>query len=71
MTAAPPRRRTLVLWLAITVLAAAAITPLAVAVSRPLVHDWADTVGFTAGVGAACLAIAGVLRQLGASPPAA
>jgi hypothetical protein len=64
----PVRRldRTLVLWLGLTVLAAAAVTPLAVVASRPLVGDWADTVGFTAGVAAACVAIRGVLRQLGA-----
>jgi hypothetical protein len=71
VTAAPSRRRALLLWLAITVVAAAAVTPLAVAVSRPLVHDWADTVGFTAGVAAACLAIRGVLQRLGASSPGA
>jgi hypothetical protein len=69
VTAAPSRRRILLLWLAVTVVAAAVVTPLAVAVSRPLVHDWADTVGFTAGVTAACLAIRGVLHQLGASAP--
>lgn len=53
-------------WLLLVVLAAAIVTPVAVVVSRPLVHDWADTVGFTAGVLAACVAIREALRRLGA-----
>jgi hypothetical protein len=61
-----PLDRTLLLWLGLTVLAAAAVTPLVVVASRPLVGDWADTVGFTAGVATACVAIRGVLRRLGA-----
>ena len=58
--------RTLALWLGLTVLAAAVVTPLVVAASRPLVGGWADTAGFIAGVAAACVAIRGVLRRLAA-----
>jgi hypothetical protein len=64
-------RRGLLLRLAAVVVAAAAVTPLMVELSRPLVHDWADTVGFTAGVAAAALAIRGLLRGLDPSRPAA
>ncbi|HEY0409849.1 MAG TPA: hypothetical protein VGE42_06225 [Candidatus Dormibacteraeota bacterium] len=66
MSRVPPHDRTLLLWLGLTVLAAAAVTPLVVVASRPLVGDWADTAGFTAGVAAACVAIRGVLRRLAA-----
>ncbi len=66
----PPRLdRTLALWLGLIVLAAAVVTPVVVAVSRPLTGDWADTVGFTAGVVAASAAIGGLLRRLGAASP--
>jgi hypothetical protein len=65
MDAAPRRDRTLALWVLLTVLLAAVVTPLAVEVSRPAVHDWDTTVGFVAGVGAACVGIRGVLRRLG------
>ncbi len=66
MTRAARLDRTLALWLGLTVLAAAVVTPVVVAASRPLAGDWADTVGFTAGVAAACVAIRGVLRRLAA-----
>jgi len=59
-------RRDLVLRLAVVVVVAAVVTPVAVALSRPVVHDWADTVGFTAGVLAAVVAILGLLRRLDA-----
>jgi hypothetical protein len=64
MDALPRRDRTLALWVLLTVLLAAVVTPLAVAVSRPLVHDWDTTVGFVAGVAAACVGIRGVLGRL-------
>jgi hypothetical protein len=66
MDAVGRRDRTLALWLLLTVLAAAVVTPVAVVVSRPLVHDWDTTVGFVAGVAAACVGIGGVLGRLGA-----
>ncbi|HEX3607360.1 MAG TPA: hypothetical protein VH134_15665 [Candidatus Dormibacteraeota bacterium] len=65
MTPAAPRPRDLLLPLLLVVLAAAVTTPVVVALTRPVVHEWADTVGFTAGVAAACLAIRGVLARLG------
>lgn len=71
MSTAAPSRRSLLLWLIATVVAAAVVTPVGVVLSRPLVHDWADTVGFTAGVAAACLGIRGVLQRLGTRSPAA
>jgi hypothetical protein len=61
----PRRDRTLVLWLIATVVLAAVVTPVVVAVTRPAVHDWADTVGFIAGIAAACVGIRGVLGRLG------
>jgi hypothetical protein len=64
MDALPRRDRTLALWVLLTVLLAAVVTPLAVAVSHPLVHDWDTTVGFVAGVAAACVGIRGVLGRL-------
>ncbi|HEX6492782.1 MAG TPA: hypothetical protein VF112_04685 [Candidatus Dormibacteraeota bacterium] len=65
MDAVPRRDRTLALWVLLTVLAAAVVTPVVVAVSRPAVHDWDTTVGFVAGVLAACVGIRGVLVRLG------
>ncbi|TMD95688.1 MAG: hypothetical protein E6I76_09790 [Chloroflexi bacterium] len=65
MEALPRRDRTLALWIVLTVLAAAVVTPVGVEVSRPLVHDWDTTVGFVAGVAAACAAIRGVRGRLG------
>jgi hypothetical protein len=65
MDAAPRPDRTLALWVLLTVVLAAVVTPLAVAVSRPAVHDWDTTVGFVAGVAAACVGIRGVLGRLG------
>ncbi|HEY2702901.1 MAG TPA: hypothetical protein VGL20_04350 [Candidatus Dormibacteraeota bacterium] len=69
MSRAPRPDRTLTLRLGLIVLAAAVVTPVVVAASRPLAGDWADTVGFTAGVAAACVAIRGLLRRLGAASP--
>jgi hypothetical protein len=54
-------------WLLLVVLAAAVVTPLGIEISEPVVHGWADTVGFTAGVLAACVAIRVVLQRLGAA----
>jgi hypothetical protein len=65
MDALPRPHRGLALWVLLTVVLAAAVTPVVVALSRPLVHDWDTTVGFVAGVGAACLGIRGVLGRLG------
>ena len=64
MDAAPRPDRTLALWVLLTVVLAAVVTPLAVEVSRPAVHDWDTTVGFVAGVAAACVGIRGVLGRL-------
>jgi hypothetical protein len=63
-------RSRLLLWVAAVVVAAAVVTPLAVVVSHPLVHGWDETVGFIAGVAAACLVIRGLLRRLDRSRPA-
>jgi hypothetical protein len=64
------QRGRLLLWLAAVVVSAAAVTPLAVALSRPVVHGWDETVGFLAGVAAACLVIRALLRRLDRSAPA-
>ena len=64
----PTRRGPLLVRLAVVVAAPAAVTPVAIELSRPLVHDWADTVGFTLGVAAAVLAIGGLLRGPGSQP---
>ena len=69
MDALPRRDRGLALWLLLTVLAAAVVTPVVVALSHPLVHDWDTTVGFVAGVAAACVGIRGVLGRLGPGAP--
>jgi hypothetical protein len=64
------QRGRLLLWLAAVVVAAAAVTPLAVALSRPVVHGWDETVGFVAGVAAACLVIRALIRRLDRLAPA-
>jgi hypothetical protein len=64
------QRGRLLLWLAAVVGAAAVVTPLAVLLSRPVVHGWDETVGFVAGVAAACLVIRALLRRLDRSLPA-
>jgi hypothetical protein len=64
MNALPRRDRGLALWIVVTVLAAAVVTPVVVALVRPVVHDWDTTVGFVAGVAAACIGIRGVLGRL-------
>jgi hypothetical protein len=66
-----PDRGGLLAWVAAVALAAAVVTPLAVVLSRPAVHGWDDTVGFTAGVAAGCLAIRGLLRRLDRARPGA
>ena len=43
MESLPRRDRGLALWLLLTVLAAAVVTPVVVALSHPLVHDWDTT----------------------------
>jgi hypothetical protein len=62
-------RRGLLLRIAAVVAAAAVVTPLAVALSHPLVQGWDETVGFGAGVVAACLAIRGLLGSLDRAGP--
>jgi hypothetical protein len=65
------RDRGLALWILLTVVAAAVVTPVVVAVSHPVVHDWDTTVGFVAGIAAACAGIRGVLARLDSSAPRA
>lgn len=65
MSDATTTRRNPLPWLVLVVLTAAIVTPVVIDVTRPVVHGWAETVGFIAGVIAACVAIREVLRRLG------
>jgi hypothetical protein len=57
------RRRRLLLWVGLLVVAVAAVTPTVIALTRPLVGGWAETVGFTAALVVAPLVIRGLLRD--------
>lgn len=65
-----PRRRLLAVAVALLLLAVAGVTALTAELTRPLVHGWAETVGFGAGLVAAAVAV-GVILRLSATGPTA
>ena len=68
----PPRRDLgLALRVLLTVVLAAVVTPVVVVLTRPVVHGWAETIGFIAGVLAACAGIRAVLARLASTTGAA
>ena len=71
MDGRPRRDPGLVLRILLTVVLAAIVTPVVVVVTRPVVHGWAETIGFIAGVVAACAGIRAVLARLEATTRAA